>query len=161
MSSIASPLLYLSSSTRPFVTRLIVHPQPTPQDIVCRLVHSIALSRAPLLAVNLWFLLRVTQVGMGPLNWLSLVTNALAIVHLCAQAVREWRKETTRPMADGVDQMIDLRTAKFESDATAGLASTSGSTTGDRLGFPTDSSVVVNAAKIRGESESEMAALGP
>lgn len=109
---------------------------------------------------------------------LSLVTNALAIVHLSAQAVREWRKESARPAVDGDDQMIDVRKLPFESGATMSVADfagapsdASGSASSDREGGgngrawrlekSTAAGAVDNRADSRAESELEMTGLGP
>ena len=86
LSSFAAPLLYASSATRGELVQRVLSAHATPRDIIAwRFVHCVLLAKAPLLAVNVWYLLSVTQVGMGALNWLSLLTGALKVVQLSLQ----------------------------------------------------------------------------
>jgi hypothetical protein len=113
-SSFAAPVLLASKTLRGTVTHYILHPQTTANDIICRLIHTVVLTKAPLLAINLYFLLSVTQVGMGWQNWLGLMSNSLKIAHLIAQAVAECRKAPARMADSASDSKVDMRTFKLD-----------------------------------------------
>jgi Leucine-rich repeat (LRR) protein len=124
MSSFAAPLLYASKPLRGPLLHYILYPSSTANDIICRLIHTVLLCKAPLLAVNLYFLLSVTQVGMGPLNWLGLITNALKIVQLLAQAVAECRKAPLRPSSSATSS-VDIELFSLDGLSTDAVAASS------------------------------------
>ena len=60
---------------------------PTPFDYFFRLAHLGILSSIPLLILNLYFLLRVSQTGMATTNWLSLVNLLWTVPRQIGQAI--------------------------------------------------------------------------
>ena len=72
-----------------FVRRAILR-RDTPVDLLLRLCHAGLLSSIPLLVVNLYFLLRVTQLGMSASNWLALLNGFVLVPRLVGMAAWSW-----------------------------------------------------------------------
>jgi hypothetical protein len=92
--SALSPLLLLSASRAEF-TALLLRREPTPADLALRTLLAGFLTAVPLLCVNMWYLLRVTQYGLAPAGWLSLMKGLVLVLRMLFQAYR-----TALPAAD-------------------------------------------------------------
>jgi hypothetical protein len=75
-----------------FVRRAILR-RDTAADLLLRLCHAGLLSSIPLLAVNLYFLLSVTQVGMSASNWLALLNCFVLVPRLVGMAAWSWWRQ--------------------------------------------------------------------
>jgi Leucine-rich repeat (LRR) protein len=89
--SVFSPLL-LYASRAEFVM-LLLQREPTPADFAFRALLAGLLTSIPLLCVNIWFLLRVTQYGLAPPGWLSLMKGLLLVPALLYRSLRATRPE--------------------------------------------------------------------
>ena len=119
-SSAFSPLLYFSSRSE-FVV-LLLQRDATPQDFMFRAFHAGLLTSMPLLAINLWFLLVVTQYGMAPTGWLSLLKGLILVPRLVFQAFRAGRSGSMkhqRPDRDG-DLVLDSPFELYDEELLAG-----------------------------------------
>jgi hypothetical protein len=97
-----------------------VHYAPTPFDFIFRLVHSGIMSSIPLLAVTLYFLLRVSQTGMSVSNWLSLANLLWTVPRQIGQAIHaKWRMGCVQAVPSSV---TELSTTAVAVDANAGDA---------------------------------------
>jgi Leucine-rich repeat (LRR) protein len=86
-----SPLLYVAS--RAEFTVLLVQREASPADLAFRALYAGLLTSLPLLFANLWYLLRVTQYGLAPPGWLSLMKGFILIPRLLFQAYRAARPD--------------------------------------------------------------------
>jgi hypothetical protein len=85
-----APLLWFALSRAEF-TVFVLQREPTPADFAFRALHAGFLTSIPLLAVNSWYLLRVTQYGLAPAGWLSLIKGLILVPRLLFQAYRATR----------------------------------------------------------------------
>lgn len=116
-SSFASPLLYFAvADWNDFFRRVALY-EAKRRDMWFRLVHAGLLSSIGMLAANLYFLLRVTQVGMSAVNWLALVNGMVLVPRVFVSiALVWWRKrgdvggDDGEPHKGGL-QMQDLASA--------------------------------------------------
>lgn len=90
-SSVLSPLL-LHASRAEFVM-LLLQREPTPADFAFRALLAGLLTSIPLLSVNIWFLLRVTQYGLAPPGWLSLMKGLMLVPALLYRSLRATRPD--------------------------------------------------------------------
>jgi Leucine-rich repeat (LRR) protein len=110
-SSPFAPLLYVATSRAEF-TNFLLQREPTPADFSFRALHAGFLTSIPILAVNAWYLLRVTQYGLAPAGWLSLMKGLVLVPRLLFQAYRATRPgagKHQRSAADAIrGQSVDL-----------------------------------------------------
>lgn len=97
--SLASPLLHFASRAEFIV--LLLQREPTPADFVFRALHAGVLTSIPLLAANVWFLLHVTQFGLAPAGWLSLMKSLVLVPRLLFQALRAARGTAAKHQRSG------------------------------------------------------------
>jgi hypothetical protein len=97
--SLASPLLHFASRAEFIV--LLLQREPTPADFVFRALHAGVLTSIPLLAANVWFLLHVTQFGLAPAGWLSLMKGLVLVPRLLFQALRAARGTAAKHQRHG------------------------------------------------------------
>ena len=102
-SSLLSPLLYFGSRAEFVVLHL--QREPAPADFVFRAVNKGLLTSMPLLAVHVWYVLRVAQYGMAPAGWLSLVNGVVLIPSLLLRAAQAMRTGATKHQRTGAAEV--------------------------------------------------------
>ncbi len=104
--SVFSPLL-LHASRAEFVM-LLLQREPTPADFAFRALHAGLLTSIPLLCVNMWFLLRVTQYGLAPPGWLSLMKGLVLVPALLYRSLRATRPEAGKHQRRSDGSSVDV-----------------------------------------------------
>jgi hypothetical protein len=96
-SAFAAPVLYFASANRKEFLARVVFYDPTPGEHLFRLFHVGVLSSFGMLAVNLYYMLTVTQVGMTTANWLALINCCMLAPLVCARAALAWWRQQREP----------------------------------------------------------------
>ncbi len=91
----SSPLVVLLLATMPrekFVAEVAAR-DSTYHDLLRRLIHGVALGSLPILFVNVYFAMRITQTGLSSVTLLSTLYGAITIPALLVRAFLGWRRQ--------------------------------------------------------------------